>query len=255
MDMNREAVNAGLVLAGNQPLTDLDKKYKNSVYVLCKSLYLPTLFNSLTEVDWKCARKHSPLRETKDIIHRQQGMLYYDVPADCIKPVHVNDNKISFRADDSYIITSYPVEQLFYVFHNRNFMGGSGAAFRTNYQKGNRPFKISAMADDVEAFKNRYHAPLTAPTEAEEEADDFPEWAYTPYDDDFWQFFSYKFAMALVPRLRSDDGTAQRVQALTATADAIGAKAVQRERAAEANPNPRPKTWSEKHGLRATYGD
>lgn len=247
MNMNREAVNAALGLAGNQPLLDDDKKYNNSVYVLCKGLYLPSLFTSLTDLDWKCARKYMPLRETQDIMYKMSGVYYYDIPADCIKPLSVDDNTTNFRIDGDCIITERPANQLYYVFHNRNtlyhFTNFDGKLDR------NRPYIIKAPLDAIGV-----HGALekVTPNALADNDDDFPEWEYTHYDNDFWDYFTYRFAAKLIPRLRADDA-AGRVQAMEAIAEQKSAKAVLRERESETNIRVRRPTWSEQLGLRATY--
>jgi hypothetical protein len=254
MNMNREAVNTALGYAGNQPLTDTDKQFNNTVYRLCKELYLPTLFNSLTELDWKCARKYTRLYENKTVMYRMANTFYYDIPADCIKPIHVDDNKKDFRIDADVLITSQAAEQLYYVYHNRKLgYTAINAPLGAERDNQNYPVVISAGLTAVDtASYGVVNAPLGEVPEPEDE--DFPAWEYTPFDADFWDFFSYKLAARIIPRLRADDGTAARAQRMTDLAEQAGAKAVLREKAAEANVNIRAPTWSERLGTRATYG-
>lgn len=251
MNMNRAAVSAALGLAGNQELTDEDKRYNNSVYRLCKSLYLPTLFSSLTALDWKCARKYGRLVEHERIMYKLADVFYYQTPADCVKPIHVDDNRTDFRVDEDAIITSGAASRLYYVYHNRCLNHLSIAAPLGVVDNENYPFSIGGALDARDApALGSLDAPLDEP---EERDDDFPEWEYTPYDADFWDYFTYQLAARLVPRLRADDGAAGRAQALLTLAENAGAKAVLREKAAETNLNIRPQTWSEKLGTRALY--
>ena len=82
MDMNREAVNTALGLAGCLPMTDADKKYNNLVYALCKQLYLSVLFTSLCALDWRSGRKDGPLMSAPRRAPND-GRYYYGVPAHC----------------------------------------------------------------------------------------------------------------------------------------------------------------------------
>jgi hypothetical protein len=252
MNMNREAVNAALAFAGNQPLADKDKEYNNSTYIMCKALYMPTLFTSLTETEWACARKNARLRLTNDIILKLPGKHYYDLPADCVKPISVDENSTDFRIDDKLLVTATPAEVLYYVYHNRKLDFALIAA-QEGKETGRMEHPYIARSA-LSAAENAITIKVQ-PTEYVEPpdyiADDFPEWEFTPYDSDFWEYFSYRLGARLVTKLRADDGT--RAQALTAIADQIGAKAVIRERSAESNLNATPQTWSEKLGLRATY--
>ncbi|GMO48095.1 MAG: hypothetical protein Ta2B_30150 [Termitinemataceae bacterium] len=259
MNMNRAAVDAALIRAGNLPLTDDDKKYNNHVYRLIRQLYLPVLFTSLTESEWKCARKYAQLKEVDDHSLKQPNMYYYHLPADCIKPIYVDENNIDYHAEQNYIITPFKAQRLYYVFHNRNYtkhLGlNSGWTEPSGIDENSYPFMVSAPLKIDELLRPGaiYHVPkdlITTPVD-----DDFPEWDYTPYDQELWEFFSCRLAARLIPRLRTDDGTGQRAMAMQQTADQLGEKAIARERSMEMNKNPTPLTWSEKLGLRAGYHD
>lgn len=249
MDMNREAVNAALMPAGNMPLTDDDRRYNNIVYDLCKKLYLPTLFTSLGEIDWRCARKEGLLALSPQRTIKNAARHYYALPADCIKPVYVDDNAAGFINDGDYLITERPAKKLYYVFHNRRVKGNALKSPET--QEGRERSYFLRRPDNIESALMPGIAVPRPVAEDGHEDDEFPEWEYTPYDADFWQYFSYKFAAALIPKLRADDGAAGRVQAVEAVARQKGEEAVQRSRGAQTNPQGQYRSRAQKHGLSA----
>jgi hypothetical protein len=253
MNMNRSAVDAALGLAGNMPLSDEDKRYNNLVYVFCKNLYLPVLFNSLCEIDWRSARKEGALHLSERYTLKSPGLYYYEMPADCVRPLLVDDNSENFKNDSEFIVTERPAGRLYYVFHKRSaggsvLAGAAGAGERDGAVIFRRP------DNEAEAFDPRI---VYARAEADlpENDDDFPEWEYTAYEPDFWTFFSYKLAAALAPKLRADDGAGARVQSLEALAAAKGEEAVRRSRAAAVNPRGQYKSWAETCGLSVSPGD
>ena len=171
-----------------------------------------------------------------------------------IKPVHVDENTVDFRSDGQYIITSRPASKLYYVYHNRNAMYGGVLNATEDGAKGNRQYVIRAPAT-LEEYA-RQGAVYNAPTaQLEEHEEDFPEFDYTPFDQELWEYFSYRFAAKLVTRLRLDDAAGTKAQSMLALAEKIGNEAISQERASEANINQTPLTWSEKLGLRSGYGD
>jgi hypothetical protein len=250
MNMNGEAVDAALALAGNQPLTESDKAARNSVYLLCRGLYLPVLFASLGEIDWRSARKHAELRETMRYVDRVPGCWYYETPADCIRPLVVDENETEFRNDTHFIITRRPAARLYYVFHKRNLNRYSFDIADTAAQRDNTVYLRRSDGPDINnpLIYFRGNRPENEPDE------DFPEWEYTAYEPDLWEYFTYKLAARLVPRLRADDGAAGRAQALEAAAARIGEEAVQRDKAAASSPRGQFQTWAQKCGLESRYG-
>lgn len=244
--MNREAVNAALGLAGNLPLTEADRKYNNLAYAFCKQLYLPVLFSSLCALDWRSARKERVIRPPPRHVP-DDGRCYYEMPADCIKPLYVDGNTVPFYNDRDLIITNEPAEKLYYVFHNRNF----------NFSSFSQPDRLTdgtlvmrAPETDAEYLDGQFVS-----AEADNGGEEFPEWEYTPYDADFWEYFSYRLAARLVMKLRQDDGAAARAQAMAAVADKAGAEAVKRSAAAATNPAPKNLFWHEQLGLSVSYAD
>jgi hypothetical protein len=251
MNMNGEAVNAALALAGNQPLTEADRAARNSVYILCKDLYLSVLFTSLAEIDWRRARKHEKLYETRNYVERVPGCYYYEMPEDCVRPLWVDENGTDFRNDANFIITRRPAERLYYVFHKRNLNNAEIEVADTAQGRDNAPYFERVTGEET---NDPYLYIAGLRDDGGVTDDDFPEWEYTDYGPDFWQYFSYKLGARLVPRLRADDGAAGRVQALEAVAARIGEEAIQRDKAASSSPKGQFMTWARKCGLESRYG-
>jgi hypothetical protein len=246
--MNREAVNTALFLAGNMPLLDADKRNNNLVYDTCKRLYLPVLFTSLCSLDWRCARKEAAIRLT---LRRAPGggRYYYEMPADCVRPLYVDGNTAPFYNDRDFIVTEEPVSTLYYVFHNRNLN-------YTLIKPPNRTTDGMVIIRNPETEEELLAArQIDKDTYVDSEGEDFPEWEYTPYDSDLWEYFSYKLAARIIMRLRADDGAAGRSQAMEALADKAGAEAIKRSTAASTNQTPKNLYWHEQLGLSVTYED
>lgn len=168
-------------------------------------------------------------------------------PADCIKPLYVDDNTTRFYNDRDYIITSSPAKKLYYVYHNRN-LGYALFNAPEVLADGQVVLRAPETEEELLAARQAYEFRDNA-------ADDFPEWDYTPYDADFWEYFSYRLAARLIPRLRADDGAGSRAQAMEALAARVGGEAVKRSSSAAVSPEPKELYWHERLGLSVTYGD
>lgn len=247
MNMNREAVDAALGLAGNMPLTDEDKTYNNLVYVFCKNLYLSVLFNALCEIDWRCARKETALVETPRNPVRQPGMIYYEMPSDCLRPLSIDGGEVPFRNDTHFIVTEKAGAKLYYVFHKRTLKNFTLTTPSEQETRDNRFVITRPSTPETAAQAGTLYTRNIEPLP--ESTDDFPEWEYTPYDADFWTYFSYKLAAALVPKLRADGGAAQRAAALEALAAQKGEAAIQRSRGSAESQRAPHRTWAELCGL------
>jgi hypothetical protein len=246
--MNRDAANAALGLAGTLPMTDADKTYNNMNYAYCKQMYLQTLFTSLCALDWRSARKECGLRPDLRQVPKD-GRYYYGMPADCVRPLYVDGNTVPFYNDRDFIITEEPARRLYYVYHNRNY----------NFTSFTQPDRLSdgqIVIRAPETAEQLLEARQIYPGAFKDSSgDDFPEWEYTPYDPDFWEYFSYRLAARLIPRFRADDGAAGRVQAMEALAAQAGAEAVKRSSSAATNPAPKNLYWHEQLGLSVSYSD
>ena len=118
MNMNLDIVNRALYTAGHETLDDLtigiaDKK--DAVYNLCKSFYLSTFLEALSEVEWVGGRKRCKLALTgMPVLKNQKFRFAYDMPFDCAKAVELQENEF-FIVEGRFILTDVEDAQLLYV--------------------------------------------------------------------------------------------------------------------------------------------
>jgi hypothetical protein len=255
--MKESVVNKALMLAGNMPLTPNDKVYNNLPYKYARELYLPLLFNCLSEIEWRTARKWFPISLSRRYTVKEAGMWYYEIPSECIKPVKVEHGH--FRQDEHFIICDMENYQLWGVFHKRKTdftykaPETQGERDRTIYIE--RPVdsvsrrdphvllrRAETRAEEQEAERNARYAP-------QENSEDFPEWEYTEYEPQFWKYFEYRLAAELSIKLKGDPNLyAQLVMA----ADKFGEEAIQSSRDAAADESIS-LTWLDKVGLHTAW--
>jgi len=115
MNMNKDIVNRALYATGQSSLTDSDIENKNANYELCKSFYLATFLEALSEVEWVGGRKRDKLVRTgRPVLRNRNYRFAYDMPFDCAKPIELQDNEF-FIVEDRLIFTDVPKAQLQYV--------------------------------------------------------------------------------------------------------------------------------------------
>jgi len=129
MNMNLDIVNRALYAAGQDMIEadDLKKigdntdesseesKKKSAVYKLCKSYYLATFLEALSEAEWLGGRKRAGLMRTgRPVLTNRKYSFAYDMPYDCAKPIELQDNEY-FIVEDRLILTDVPDAELLYV--------------------------------------------------------------------------------------------------------------------------------------------
>jgi hypothetical protein len=255
--MKEGAVNKALMLAGNMPLTPKDKQYNNLPYKYARELYLPLLFNCLSEIEWRTARKWFPISLSRRHSVKEAGMRYYEIPSECVKPVKVEDGH--FRQDEHFIICDRENSRLWGVFHKRK----ADFVFRDPETQGERDRRIYIERPlDPAAQRNPRILLRRAETKAEEEeaennardtvqnnGEDFPEWEYTEYEPQFWKYFEYRLAAELSMKLKGDPNLYTQ---LVMMADKFGEEAVQSSRDA-AEDESIALTWLDKAGLHTAW--
>jgi len=118
MNMNLDIVNRALYSAGHKilkgvPAENDEKEFE--IYQLCKSFYLSTFLEALSEVEWVGGRKRDKLARTgMPFLKNQKFMFAYDMPFDCAKPVELQDNEF-FIVEGRLILTDVENAQLLYV--------------------------------------------------------------------------------------------------------------------------------------------
>jgi hypothetical protein len=247
--MKTDIVNKALMLAGNMPLTEEDKQYNNLPYKYAKELYLSLLFNCLSEIEWRSARRWFPITLSQRYTIRERGMWYYEIPAECVKPVRVEEG--DFRQDESFIVCECENSRLWGVFHKRKISFLLQAP--TSQRERDRKIYIERPIDR-EAANNPRVMLNRARSDAEAQAlgnsdDDFPDWEETEYEPQFWKYFEYRFAADLSMKLKGDQNLYAQ---LIAIADKFGEEAIQSSRDAAENESVY-LTWLDKVGLHTAY--
>jgi len=117
MNMNKNIVNRALYYAGQEQLKERDfsNKDKSEKYQICKSFYISTFLEALSELEWVNGRKRKKLVPTgRPIIKDTRYRYAYDLPFDCAKPVELQDNEY-FIIEDKLLLTDEPKAELLYV--------------------------------------------------------------------------------------------------------------------------------------------
>jgi hypothetical protein len=268
MDMKPDAVNKALMLAGNMPLTPKDKQYNNLPYKYARELYLPLLFNCLSEIEWRTARKWFPISLSRRYSMKEAGMWYYEIPSECIKPVKVEHGH--FRQDERFIICEMENRRLWGVFHKRNpgWLAGRNtdgwtAGIPETQMERDRSIYIERPADPAARRdpRNMLRRPETKAEEEEAEGiteaqaqaqgagEDFPEWEYTEYEPQFWKYFEYRLAAELSMKLKGDPNLYAQLVML---ADKFGEEAIQSSRDSSEDQSIA-LTWLDKVGLHTSW--
>jgi hypothetical protein len=256
--MNEGAVNKALMLAGNMPLTPKDRENNNLPYKYARELYLPLLFNCLSEIEWRTARKWFSISLSRRYTVKETGMWYYEIPAECVKPVKVEYGH--FRQDEHFIICDMENRRLWGVFHKRkiSFQFHAPATQESRDRKIyiERPVDPSARRDPRVMLRRAEtrEEELEAARRMEESAvdadrEDFPEWEYTEYEPQFWKYFEYRLAADLSMKLKGD---LNLYSALVQMADKYGEEAIRSSRDA-AEDNSVSLTWLDKVGLHTAW--
>ena len=119
MNMNLSIVNRALYAAGQETISAEDKDKHN--YDLCKSFYLATFLEALSEIEWVGGRRRDKLMLTgRPVIKNEKYRFTYDLPHDCAKPIELQDNEY-FVVEDCLLLTDIPNAELLYVSNGKTF--------------------------------------------------------------------------------------------------------------------------------------
>jgi hypothetical protein len=197
-------INRSLYAAGQGPLKDEDISGKNSMYELCKSFYLQTFLEALSEVDWTGGRKRDRLVKTgRPVLEDRRFRFAYDLPYDCAKPVELQDNEF-FQVEDKILYTDVDRAELLYVSNGRIppemaavSMGKPGDLMELEYLTAGRP----DTEPDFVLYPGEVSDILDEPPEDPEPVGDYPEYRLLDYEPKFHEYIekalAAKFAMKL----------------------------------------------------------
>ena len=115
MNMNIGIVNRALMSTGQDPLTASDTAEKNDPYQLCKSYYIATFMEALSELEWVGGRRRTKLVRTgRPVVKDGRYRFAYDMPHDCARVIELQDNEY-FIVEDRLILTDCENAELLYV--------------------------------------------------------------------------------------------------------------------------------------------
>ena len=151
MNMDENLVNKALYAAGQEPLIAADRRDRTAKYAVCRSFYIDTFLEALSEVDWVGGRKRDRLVRTGLPVSRDCRYRFaYDLPFDCGRPIELQNNEY-FVIEDRLLLTDAPDAELLYVSNGKNMrpvdaVSGGGAlvygVWDTEYLTGGQPWTV-----------------------------------------------------------------------------------------------------------------
>jgi hypothetical protein len=202
--MDRDIVNRALFAIGQNPLGDADIAAGNDIYRVCRSFYLQTFLEALSEVEWTGGRKRDRLMRTR-LGHSKCGYDFtYDMPYDCARPIALTGNGY-FITEGRFIRSNEADAELLYVSDGRILKPAERIQGTVNgddadieYLSGGWPdtggieFVTGGTPADAAAWES---AP---PREPE---DDYPDYRPPRYEPKFYEYvektLAAKFAMRI----------------------------------------------------------
>lgn len=116
MNINRDIVARAMIKAGEEPLTDTDIEKNSAKWRYVKDFYLATILETLASTEWTSQIKRSELILSEEDNLTGYGYCY-NLPADCSKPVELQDNAdYLVEGDKLYTNIEHPI--LKYVSNN-----------------------------------------------------------------------------------------------------------------------------------------
>jgi hypothetical protein len=215
MNMNKEMINRALYAAGRKTLVEIvDAVEYEKIYSLCKTSYLSTFLEALSEVSWTSGRKRKPLLRAR-VPHAPTGYRFvYHLPLDCARPIELLD-KGWFVIEGEYLCTDVEAAELLYVTDGKTFPEISIAAAPKPWEWDEDFFIINAGdADESDIPIDHTFYPGTV----EELQDtipgdpvvneDYPEYRPPAYEPKFYEYvekmLAAKFAMTENPRVHTE---------------------------------------------------
>jgi len=211
MNMNRDIINRALYATGQNSLSDSDIENKNTNYELCKSFYLATFLEALSEVEWVGGRKREKLLPTgRPITSNQKYKFAYDMPFDCAKPIELQDNEF-FIVEDRLIFTNIKGAELLFVSNGKVLRPVSFITMKPGdlpdmeYLTAGPPGTVP----EVTLYPGRPSDIKDEMPEDPEPASDYPDYIELQYEAKFYEYIEKKLAAKFAmkaseqPRLHS----------------------------------------------------
>ena len=201
--MNLDIVNRALLAIGQNPLTDVDKEANNAGYQLCKSYYLSTFLEALSEVEWVGGRKRAKLVRTgRPLLQDYKYLFTYDMPYDCAKPIELQNNEY-FIVEDRLILSDVPDAQLLYVSNGKILRPNAIAVNKLGELPDIEYFSAGppGTVPDVILYPGKPSDIKNTLPEDPKPASDYPDYIALDYEHKFYEYIekmlAAKFAIKL----------------------------------------------------------
>lgn len=249
MNMNIDIINRALLATGQSPVTQADIDAKNSSYELCKTFYISTFLEALTEVEWVASRKRDKLVRTGRPVNKDIKYAYaYDMPFDCARPIELQENEF-FLVEDRLILTDVPEAELLYVSNgkvlrpiNTATAGKPGEIHEMEYFTSGPP---GTDSDEILYPGLVKFIAAVLPADPPPETD-YPDYIALNYEPKFYEYIEKKLAAKFAMKL-SDNmqlHTQMLQEALLVKQEAVDASRASRSARIKEN-----KWWGETLGL------
>lgn len=120
MNYDKELINRALEKAGQEPLTDEDISKNSARWRLIKSLYLPTILETLSNTDWTSQKKRIPLTPAEEENYTKYEFMYL-LPYDCAKPEEICDEE-EYLVEGPYLYTNKEEAILVYISNGKTII-------------------------------------------------------------------------------------------------------------------------------------
>jgi hypothetical protein len=227
--------NRALARLGVDPLTHSDRSGETLRWRTLKEYYLQTFLETLSEADWTGGRKRKKLR-LSGLPHERTGYSFvYDLPADCARPLELQDNAY-FAIEDRFLCTDRDRAELLYIANGKILSpiglvsgGRPGNVPQAEYLSAGRPGDAS---ENTLRAGRPGNAPA-APPELPPSDEDYPDYRPPRYEPKFYEYLEHVLAAKLCMLLTKDmklhgqllqEAMTVRQEAVTASMGASAAK-------------------------------
>jgi hypothetical protein len=248
MNMDLDILNRALFDAGQNTLSAEDAGEHNTVYRLCKAYYLSTFLEVLSEVEWVGGRRRERLVVTgRPVITDRRYRFAYDLPADCARPVELQDNAY-FIVEDRLILSDEECAELLYVSNGKILRpvaavsaGEAGDIPEAEYLTAGPP----GTEPDVTLWPGEPADILAALPADPAPADDFPDYRAVRYEPKLYECIEKTLAARFAMKLSNQPELHQLLlqEAMLIKREAVNASRA--ARAAKTNGNP---WWTDELG-------
>jgi len=258
MNMNLDIINgarysAGVLKDGEGGLALLTNEDKDKgFYEICKSLYLKTFLEALSEIPWTMGRRRRRLLKTR-LPHGNSGYGFtYDLPYDCARPIELSD-KGTYVIDGDFLCTDSEKAELLYV-SNGKFIPQNTffeSVSVTDFAEGNYDFALSPGYVDEWDVPADYTASVSleefaALSDAPQTYEDYPEYRPPKYEPKFYEYLEIMIAAKLAV---NNTAQARLHDTLLQKAVLIKMEAVNSTKSITANKQEPSPWWSDRLGL------